>query len=89
VPGPVFKTGGGSGNRLLVGSIPMRSRQVRFIERKCREQRPEMIHRSALPLTRGCVKLCNYALRSGRLYTESSSNPDEPVTEMSVAKFGS
>jgi hypothetical protein len=27
VPGPVFKTGEGSGNRLLVGSIPMRSRQ--------------------------------------------------------------
>ena len=26
VPGPVFKTGEGSGNRLLVGSIPMRSR---------------------------------------------------------------
>ena len=27
VLGPVFKTGEGSGNRLLVGSIPMRSRQ--------------------------------------------------------------
>ncbi len=26
VLGPVFKTGEGSGNRLLVGSIPMRSR---------------------------------------------------------------
>ena len=25
MPGPVFKTGEGSGNRLLVGSIPMRS----------------------------------------------------------------
>ena len=29
VPGPVFKTGEGSGNRLLVGSIPMRSRHSR------------------------------------------------------------
>ena len=28
VPGPVFKTGEGSGNRLLVGSIPMRSRHA-------------------------------------------------------------
>ena len=28
VPGPVFKTGEGSGNRLLVGSIPMRSRHL-------------------------------------------------------------
>jgi hypothetical protein len=28
VPGPVFKTGEGSGNRLLVGSIPMRSRHT-------------------------------------------------------------
>ena len=28
MPGPVFKTGEGSGNRLLVGSIPMRSRQL-------------------------------------------------------------
>ena len=27
VPGPVFKTGVGSGNRLQVGSIPIRSRQ--------------------------------------------------------------
>ena len=26
MPLPVFKTGEGSGNRLLVGSIPMRSR---------------------------------------------------------------
>ena len=26
MPGPVFKTGEGSGNRLLVGSIPIRSR---------------------------------------------------------------
>jgi hypothetical protein len=30
VLGPVFKTGEGSGNRLLVGSIPMRSRQPFF-----------------------------------------------------------
>jgi hypothetical protein len=30
VLGPVFKTGEGSGNRLLVGSIPMRSRQLAF-----------------------------------------------------------
>jgi len=28
VPGPVFKTGEGSGNRLLVGSIPIRSRHL-------------------------------------------------------------
>ena len=28
VLGPVFKTGEGSGNRLLVGSIPMRSRHA-------------------------------------------------------------
>jgi hypothetical protein len=30
VLGPVFKTGEGSGNRLLVGSIPMRSRHPIF-----------------------------------------------------------
>ncbi len=29
VPAPVFKTGEGFGNRLLVGSIPMHSRQLR------------------------------------------------------------
>jgi len=30
VPAPVFKTGEGFGNRLLVGSIPMHSRQSSF-----------------------------------------------------------
>ena len=29
MPAPVFKTGEGFGNRLLVGSIPMHSRQLR------------------------------------------------------------
>ncbi len=33
MPGPVFKTGEGSGNRLLVGSIPMRSRQTPAAQR--------------------------------------------------------
>src|SRR3954452_16112618 len=33
VPGPVFKTGVGSGNRLQVGSIPIRSRQFAGKER--------------------------------------------------------
>ena len=34
VLGPVFKTGEGSGNRLLVGSIPMRSRQQLRLQRR-------------------------------------------------------